>query len=206
MIKPENIYDFGYQPCSAIIESMEKHLQSSKKEDSIWLGEHHTIVTLGRLSDQKSIFNQSLPSLKVSRGGQATLHMPGQLMFYPLISLKQNSLNIRSWIQLLENTVILSLEELSLHPFRCQGEPGVFLKQGKIASVGVKVSKFWSYYGLCLNVSCNLSVFKSISPCGMLGRPMTSLYHCGQPICMSSIKKIMINNFNKLLKEHSNNS
>lgn len=193
MREPIAYWDFGLAPCHALLKSMEAYLETPMKPPALWLGEHHTVATLGPRSCLSDVHNPLLPTLFVPRGGQVTLHMPGQLMIYPLICLKDFGLTIRQWITLLEEVIIQVLKSYSLEPLRCHGEPGVFLTSGKIASVGIKIKKGWSYLGLCLNVSCNLQVFESIIPCGLPNRAVTSLYQHGEKtkkiLTMSSLKK-----------------
>ena len=192
-------WDFGYQSCSSILEKMELHVEQEVFTESVWMGEHPPIVTMGPRAPRTSIFNPSLNITTVKRGGMATLHMPGQLMFYPLIDLKKHTLNIRQWIDLLEQCVINTLKKYQIYALRCKGEPGVFAHQGKIASIGIKIKNHRSYYGLCLNVLCNLGLFQDIIPCGLQNRPVASIYSAKHFIPINAVKQQLFKEFTELL-------
>lgn len=199
-----DIWDFGYMPCRDLTAQMEHFIQTPDSPEMIWIGEHPPIITTGPRTDHASIFNPSLNRLSVARGGMATLHMPGQLMFYPLISIKKFNLHIRTWIELLEQSIINTLIHFNLMPLRCKGEPGVYLPRGKIASIGVKIKNQKSYFGACINVSCNLDVFKSIIPCGLRNRPVTSMCQSGSSVMMQDMKQQLCQQFTQLLLTRAN--
>ena len=122
-----------------------------------------------------------------------------------MIPLKKYSCSLRNWVRLLES---LLSTIFPTEPFlRCQGEPGVYLPQGKVASLGVKISKGWSYYGLCINVSCPLTPYEKIIPCGLKNRPMTSLHHSKVDFkSMRELKKSIVHTLNLLLMQQLSKS
>ncbi len=115
-----------------------------------------------------------------SRGGQATLHSPGQLVIYPLIHLPSFGLTVRCWAQHLLNYSQEFLQsQFALKTFQQEGRPGLFTEQGKILYLGLKVSRGLSTHGLALNVNNGLEDFELIRPCGQEHQPQDSLARHG---------------------------
>jgi lipoyl(octanoyl) transferase len=122
---------------------------------------------------------------ETDRGGDVTYHGPGQLVAYAMVDLNDLGLRIHGWIRLLEQVLIDSLETFGLPAGRDAGATGVWVGRTpedpdghggrKIAAIGVRVSRWATMHGLALNVDPDLSHFDLIVPCGLLGRPVTSI-------------------------------
>lgn len=196
------VWDFGLCSAEHITKKMLSYPRLSNPTPAIWLGEHPTVVTLGIRSSNNPPIDSALPTLAVARGGLTTLHLPGQLMFYPLVRLNEHGLQVRSWVSLLEDCVIKTLSAFGGYGLRCHGEPGVYLPQGKVAAIGIKIINGWSTFGLCLNISCPLAPYKKIIPCGLSNRPITSMYASGlHSVKMSDVKHVICQNFQDLIKK-----
>jgi lipoyl(octanoyl) transferase len=145
-------------------------------QDEIWITEHDAIYTLGL---NRKDFNQPLradiPVLHVDRGGKITYHGRGQLIIYPLIDLERYHLTIRSFVTLIEKSVI---NFLSLRDIKASAKieaPGVYIENKKIASLGLRIKNHASYHGLSLNIDMDLTPFEAIDPCGYKNLQMTQL-------------------------------
>ena len=139
--------------------------------------EHKPVYTIGRTRDVSSLGTEKLPYPlhQIGRGGQATYHGPGQLVAYPIIDLHLLGCDLHCYLRLLEEAIIELLKIYTIEGIRRKGMTGVWIKDKKIASLGVGVRKWVSFHGLALNVCGDLSPFKKITPCGLSGVSMTSI-------------------------------
>ena len=116
---------------------------------------------------------------ETDRGGDVTWHGPGQVVAYAILDLPRFGLRVGSHMRLLEQVVIDAIDRHGLGGRRDPGATGVWIGEGptaaKIAAMGVRVGRGVSMHGLALNVDCDLSHFGLIVPCGLAGRPVTSL-------------------------------
>ena len=116
-----------------------------------------------------------LKTIKLRRGGEATLHAPGQLVIYPALALPLLKLKVRDYILCLESLTKEVLRELGIKTERTDKDSGLSTKRGKIAFFGVHISGGVSQHGLSVNVNNDLSLFSAIKSCGQGGRPHDSL-------------------------------
>lgn len=118
---------------------------------------------------------------ETDRGGDITYHGPGQLVVYPIIDLNAHRLRLHDYMRLLEDAVIDTLMEFGITGERDPGATGVWVRSmrdaqsAKICAMGVRIRRWVSMHGLALNVTTDLDHFKLIVPCGLAGRPVTSL-------------------------------
>ncbi len=138
----------------------------------------------------------NIPVLATNRGGQVTYHGPGQVVAYPLIDLKRAGYFVKEYVFKLEEAIIRTLRQWDVTGHRVSGAPGIYVRLddpfghgmlpqrpqrrepgsptpdpeftglGKIAALGIKVSRHCTYHGLSLNVAMDLSPFGRINPCG----------------------------------------
>jgi lipoic acid synthetase len=183
-----------------------KEKLQGKIPDTILITEHPPVITLGArqsanklLADRKSLKEQGIDIVDVRRGGGATAHNPGQLVFYPILYLPDLGLGITEYIRKLEDIGIELLEQLGVSSQRQKGFPGLWVKNRKIASIGVRVSKFVTYHGMAININNDLSIFDYIVPCGLENIKMTSvLNETGIRYSMNEVKKQL----SQILKRH----
>lgn len=136
--------------------------------DEIWFLEHSPVYTLGTSATPSDLLNpQQIPCVNTDRGGQVTYHGPGQLMGYILLDLRRRQMKIRNLVHALENALIASLQDLSIQAHTVENQPGVYVNQRKIASLGLKIAHGLSYHGFSLNVNMDLTPFSGINPCGI---------------------------------------
>lgn len=141
---------------------------------------HPSVVTLGRKSDrEKDLMGWDGDIVEIERGGKATYHGPGQIVIYPIFSLKKSQ-NIAGFLEAMENAMVKFLQSFDLNasgnPFRGNPElTGVWIDGRKIASIGIAVKRWVTYHGLAINIFEDDKAFSGINPCGMNAENMTNL-------------------------------
>ncbi len=150
--------------------------RNDSSQDEIWITEHEAIYTLGlNKKDFKQPLRKDIPVLAVDRGGKITYHGRGQLIIYPLIDLKRYRLNIRSFVTLIEKSIINFLSHHGIKASAKIEAPGVYIGNKKIASLGLRIKNHTSYHGLSMNIDMDLAPFEAIDPCGYKDLQMTQL-------------------------------
>ncbi|XMD99272.1 MAG: lipoyl(octanoyl) transferase LipB [Candidatus Karelsulcia muelleri] len=139
--------------------------------------EHSNVYTLGRRGFYKNLlFNKNkIPIYKIDRGGDITYHGPGQLVCYPIIYIKNLSLEIKKYLRLLEEVIIQLLFNFLIKGYSKLPETGVWVKNRKICAIGIKISRLVTMHGFALNVNTNLHYYNNIIPCGIKNKGVTSI-------------------------------
>jgi len=144
--------------------------------EEIWLLGHEPVYTLGQSGKREHLLAPSdIPVIQTDRGGQVTYHGPGQLVVYPLLDLRRRGMGIRQLVDLIEMALIEALGRAGITAETRPGAPGVFVGAAKIAALGLRIRRGWSYHGLSLNVDMDLSPFSTINPCGYRGLEVTQV-------------------------------
>jgi lipoyl(octanoyl) transferase len=145
--------------------------------------------------------------VQIERGGDITYHGPGQLVVYPILDMQKYSLGVKSYIDLLEETIIRVIAKYGIKGERVEGATGVWIDVGtprerKICAIGVKCSRFVTMHGLALNVNTDLSYFSAINPCGFIDKGVTSISReLGHDIDMIEVKDLFKSIFIHLLSD-----
>ena len=149
-------------------------------DDYLLLLEHPHVYTVGRRGDGSHLLigpdrlsEVGAEFFRVDRGGDITYHGPGQLVGYPLVGVKPG--RVTDYVRSLESVLIATLSDLGVESWREQGLTGVWTKGGKVAAIGVRVSRRVSMHGFALNLHPQMEYFGYINPCGITGRPVTSV-------------------------------
>lgn len=149
--------------------------------DSLILLEHRPVFTLGRRGSREDIYASEgrlrelgIEVYETNRGGLVTYHGPGQLVGYPIVDLRGLAGDAPSYVTGLEETIIRGLAELGITGFRDQAARGVWTEGGKIAAIGVAVSRGITMHGFAVNLQPDLGHFGLINPCGLGERGITS--------------------------------
>lgn len=150
--------------------------------DTLLLLEHEPVVTLGRNADPTHVLltegalrAQGVERVAVDRGGDVTYHGPGQIVGYWIFDLRQWHLDLHRYLREIEEVLILTLRDFGLEGGRDAAATGVWVDGAKIAALGLHLSHWVSTHGFALNVETDLDAFSWIVPCGLHGRPVTSL-------------------------------
>ena len=177
--------------------------------DSLWICEHPAVYTQGLAGKSDHILNPGeIPVVQTNRGGQVTFHGPGQVVVYPLIDLKRAGYFIKEYVYRIEESVIRTLAHFGVTGHRVAGSPGIYVRLddpfsharlslpppregggeglldpffglGKIAALGIKLSRHCTYHGVALNVAMNLEPYSRINPCSYANLKTTDLSTIG---------------------------
>ena len=186
--------ELGRQDYLTTLTMMQEFTANRDNEtpDQIWFAEDNPVFSCGVRTNKNELpTTTDIPVIQTDRGGQITYHAPGQLLVYILFDLKRRSAKIREFIQDFEvimlNTVSYYAEEATLN----KSEPGIFIKDKKIVSFGLKVSKGCSYHGASINISMNMEPWKKISICGKKNQQVTDLEREGVLTNISGVSKVI---------------
>ena len=192
----------GRVDCAATVEAMREFTarRDANTPDEIWLCEHDPVYTQGVAGQADHVLNpQGIPVVQTNRGGQVTYHGPGQVVAYPLIDLQRLHIFVKEYVYRLENSVIKVLESFGVTGHRVAGAPGIYVRLddpfghaaltgprrdpfeglGKVAALGIKVSRHCTYHGVALNVAMDLRPYDGINPCGYAGLATVDLARLG---------------------------
>ncbi|HUT47140.1 MAG TPA: lipoyl(octanoyl) transferase LipB [Sedimentisphaerales bacterium] len=206
---PLKIRDCGladYRQILQMQQLLREKRQQNEIPNTVLIVEHPAVITLGaRQSSNKllvvreDLAQKHIDVVDVRRGGGTTAHNPGQLVFYPILNLQKTGLGINEYIRELEAIGAELLKQLDVHSARRKGAPGLWIGKRKIASIGVRVSRYITYHGMAINIQNDLSIFDFIVPCGLDNVEMTSvLKETGKHRSMNQIKQKLA----ELLTEH----
>jgi lipoate-protein ligase B len=199
-MQPLQIRDCGLSEYRQILDlqlELLEELRNEKIPNTVLIVEHPDVITLGvRQSKNKLLISteelksKNIDAVEIRRGGGTTAHNPGQLVFYPILNLKQLSLGISEYVRTLEKIGQELLMQFNLKSDVKKGYPGLWIGKRKIASIGVRVSKFITYHGMAINIQNDLSIFNYIKPCGLENIEMTSLSkETGEKYSMNPVKE-----------------
>ena len=145
-------------------------------EDQLWLAEHPPVFTLGLAGRPEHVVDPGdIPVVKTDRGGQVTYHGPGQAVIYTMLDLRRMKLGVRELVRRIEQAVIDTLSAYGIEGARRSGMPGVYVRDAKIAAIGLRIARGSAYHGVALNSDLDLEPFSRIDPCGYPGLASTRL-------------------------------
>ena len=177
--------------------------------DLLLICEHPPLYTQGLAGKTDHILNPGeIPVIATNRGGQVTFHGPGQVVAYPLIDLQRAGYYVKEYVYRVEEAVIRTLDHFGVTGHRVAGAPGIYVRLddpqshallpqrpqkregtaapepdftglGKIAALGIKVSRHCTYHGVALNVDMDLEPYRRINPCGYAGLQTVDLSTIG---------------------------
>jgi len=148
--------------------------------DEVWLLEHEPVFTLGLAGRAEHVLDPGeIPVVHCDRGGQVTYHGPGQVVAYVMLDLRRRGLGVKELVRRLEQSVIELLRSYGIDGARRPGMPGVYVRDEKIAAIGLRIANGCSYHGVALNVDVDLAPFACIDPCGYPGLVTTRLVDLG---------------------------
>lgn len=191
---------FDYNRCVSLQRSLSEDIFLGNRPSVLILAEHNPVITLGRqarkeniLKTEDEIKSLGIEIVNINRGGDVTLHLPGQLVIYPIFDLRLLGRDINLFLRNMEKAAILLLKDYGIcaenRPSPCtylsgakgrniRSFTGVWAGNKKIASIGIAISHWVSTHGLSLNVNCDLDLFSLIRP-------------CGEDIMMTSMEKLL---------------
>ena len=178
--------------------------QEDSKDDYLLLLEHNNVITSGRSSKENNLLVSKgqlhefgIEYFETDRGGDITYHGDGQLIGYPIIRLSDPK-KVIPFVRNLENVIIDSLRKFKIDSFTKEDDTGVWTAKGKIASVGIKVSKWTTYHGFSLNIFDSLDGYQLINPCGKQSEQITSIHQFNPDISFQEVASEISDNFAKV--------
>lgn len=186
----------GYREVLTLQQQLNQQRQAGQVGDTVLIVEHPPVITLGArksanrlLIDADELARRGIDVVEIRRGGGATAHNPGQLVCYPIVHLQRLVLGVTEYVRTLEAIGIDLLARAGVAAERREGYPGLWVGHKKIASIGVRVSRFVTYHGMAINICNDLTLFDTMVPCGLDGVEMTSVEkEMGCRCAMDSIK------------------
>jgi len=193
------VQKIGRCDCAATVAAMRAFTEArdGHTPDQLWLCEHAPVFTQGIAGRPEHVHDAgSIPVVATNRGGQVTYHGPGQVLAYPLVDLARLGIYVKEYVYRLEEAVLRTLAGYGVTGHRVGGAPGIYVRLddprsherlggsgfdglGKIAALGIKVSRHRAYHGLALNVAMDLEPFGRIDPCGYAGLQTVDLARLG---------------------------
>ena len=152
-------------------------------EDTFILLEHDPVFTANReetfqniLAPSETLAQEGIEVCRTDRGGDVTYHGPGQIVGYSIMDLKEQGRDLHQYIRNMEQVLIDTLAEYGINAGRDPKHPGVWVKNEKIAAIGIAVKNGWiTMHGFALNADPNMDHFRMIVPCGITDKGVTSM-------------------------------
>ena len=170
--------------------------------DTLILVEHDPVYTLGKNSNEDHLLqsrDKHVPVYQIERGGDVTFHGPGQLVGYPILDLHHHRLSVSWYMRTLEEILIQTLGQFGIESQRREGLTGVWVREEKIAALGVRLSRWISMHGFALNVNTDLKFFDGIIPCGIFEHDVTSMSQIlGKEVSLVEVEETLITVFRLL--------
>ena len=174
--------------------------------DQLIFAEHPHVVTMGRnghrenlLAEPEVLARSGIAFYETDRGGDVTYHGPGQIVGYPILDLREWKRDVHAYVRALEQVIIDTLAGFGITAGREAGATGVWTGAGKIAAIGVHISRWVTSHGFALNVDTDLNYFRYIVPCG-LTRPVTSMRSLGCRAERGEVVAALIQNFGRVFE------
>ena len=178
-----------YESSIQFMKAKVDRIKNNTSNELLWFLEHNDIYTQGTSAKNDEILNRNkINIIQTNRGGKTTYHGPGQRIVYFLIDLNKRRKDIRSFINVIEKSLILFLADYEIEAQSFRDRVGIwvtksknkkFEREKKIGAIGLRISKWVTYHGLSFNIRPNLKYYNNINPCGLKGYENTSLEELG---------------------------
>jgi len=198
----------AYPDAVAAMEARVQAIIDGQAGELIWLLEHPPLYTAGVSAKPADLLEPDrFPVFESARGGQYTYHGPGQRVAYVMLDLRKRRQDVRAFVGALEDWVIEALAAFNVvgevRPCRVgvwvdRKEPGLPVREEKIAAIGVKIRRWVSFHGISLNIEPDLSHFGGIVPCGITEHGVTSLVDQGLPVTMDEVDAALKASFERV--------
>jgi lipoate-protein ligase B len=169
-----------YQSALTIQKETERAVKAGVQPDTLLLLEHPHTLTIGRrgdtsaiLLDEEQLRQRNVTLFETNRGGKVTYHGLGQLVGYPIVNLSPDREDVHQYVRDLEEVLMRTMSDFGIKSFRIEGLTGVHTERGKVAAIGVHISRWVTTHGFALNVNTDLRYYDLIIACD--GEPVTSM-------------------------------
>jgi lipoate-protein ligase B len=175
--------------------------------DVLLLLEHPPTLSVGKRGRMENVLvpmedlrGEGIDLFFSERGGDVTYHGPGQMVAYPILSLKERGRDVYQFVRDLEAAALRTLADFGITAERDENHAGVWVGGAEIAAVGLSIKKWVTMHGLALNVNPDLSHFSLIHPCGLAGVKATSMAELlGGPVSMQAVRAAFVRHFSLVL-------
>nr|WP_315245813.1 lipoyl(octanoyl) transferase LipB [uncultured Albidiferax sp.] len=197
----------------------------SDERDQLWICEHPPVFTQGLAGKAEHLLLPGdIPVVQANRGGQVTYHGPGQVVAYPLLDLKRAGYFVKEYVFRLEEAVVQTLAHFGITGLRVPGAPGIYVRLqdpfgharleagftsqqlesdptylGKIAALGIKVSRHCTYHGVALNAAMDLEPYSRINPCGYAGLKTVDMASLGVEVAWAEAAQVFAQKLERYL-------
>jgi lipoyl(octanoyl) transferase len=180
----------------AFMEARAAAIAAGEAPELVWLLEHPPLYTAGTSSRPEDLLEPDrFPVYRAGRGGQFTYHGPGQRVAYVMLDVRRRGGDVRAFVAALEDWIITALDRFNVRGETRADRVGVWVRrpekgpgvEDKIAAIGIRVRKWVSFHGVCLNVEPNLAHFSGIVPCGVRHHGVTSFADLGLIVRMEEV-------------------
>ncbi len=213
----------GLQPYAATVAAMRDFTAARGPDtpDELWLVEHEPVFTQGLAGKPEHVLMAGdIPVVQTDRGGQVTYHGPGQVVAYPLLDLRRLGYFVKEYVFRIEEAVIHTLADYGLTGHRVRSAPGIYVRLtdpcghaplqvhsvdpfqglGKVAALGIKLSRHCTYHGVALNVKMDLTPFERINPCGYAALQTVDLKGLGVDVDGSTAALLLAEHLQRRLR------
>ena len=219
-----NVQTLGRRPYEGIEAAMRGFTAQRGPDtaDELWLVEHDPVFTQGLAGKAEHVLGAGdIPIVQTQRGGQVTYHGPGQVVAYPLLDLHRLGIYVKEYVFRLEEAVLRTLAGYGVTGHRVRSAPGIYVRLadpfdhaalapvaegadpfaglGKVAALGIKVTRGCSYHGVALNVAMDLEPYTRINPCGYAGLPTVDLRSLGVAVGWDDTAQALAGHLQQLL-------
>jgi lipoyl(octanoyl) transferase len=152
--------------------------------DQLLLLQHPPVITLGVrtrnartnvLASPEALASAGVELFETGRGGDVTYHGPGQLVGYPIISLKPDRCDVHRYVRDIEEVMVRTAAAFGVNAHPVAGLTGIWVGDEKLGAIGVRIARWITSHGFALNVATDLTGFGLIVPCGIADKGVTSL-------------------------------
>lgn len=201
----------GYRRAWDFQRELVERRQRGEIPDVLLLTEHPPVFTLGKSAHRENLLEppavlarKGAEVVETDRGGDVTFHGPGQLVAYPIVHLAGWKKDVHAYLRALEATAIETAARFGTAASRREGLTGVWCGAAgaprKLASIGVRVSRWVASHGLAFNVSTDLGWFSHIVACGIRDAEATSLEaETGRPMTLDPVADRLASSFANVL-------
>ena len=200
--QPLWIIDLGrqaYEEAWGLQQRLVRARLEERVPDVLLLLEHDPVFTLGRrgrkenmLFSEEALQERGMACITTERGGYVTYHGPGQLVGYPIVRVPGEGRKVKALVQGFEEVLLRTLARFGVQGRRDPKNPGVWVGEAKIGSIGVAVRHGVSFHGFSLNADMDLAPFSWIHTCGHRDLSVTSLSELlGEEVCVREVKEVV---------------
>jgi len=180
----------SYEKAMLFLNKRVEEVKFGRNKEIIWILEHPTTYTAGVSFNKNEILDKKIKVIKTNRGGKITLHNPSQKIVYFVINLNKRKKDVRKFINSIESSIIDFLKIYGIKAKKDKKNIGIWVKNKKIAAIGLRVSRWIVYHGCSINIANNLNQYLKIIPCGLNNKEITSI---------NNEKKILPKNYEEKL-------